>query len=122
MSMRIEGEPARRFKIFRADLHGNANGDALAAYDSETEVLAHKRRQDWHYVIYEQRIRVTVAELKARIWECPICTQMVIARTGSRPILPSGFYDNCKLKDHMLGDECIARRDPATARRLLEEQ
>jgi hypothetical protein len=118
-NMKIEGEPGKRFRIYRADLQGNSVGEALAEYDSETEVLAHKRRADWHYVIHESRKPVTTAELKSRIWTCPICAQTVIKRPDSLPILPSGFFENCKLRDHTIGDECIARRDLEAAKRLL---
>jgi hypothetical protein len=101
--MKAEGEPAKRFRVFRADQQGNSVGDVLGEYDTETEALAYPRRADWHYVIRENRKPVTPAELKARIWTCPICAQTVIARPGSQPILPSGYLDNCKLKDHMVG-------------------
>jgi hypothetical protein len=120
-NMTIPGEPAKRFKIYRADLQNNPVGEALGGYDTEAEVLAHKQRRDWRYVIHEQRKSVTAAELKTRIWKCPICAQTVIARPSSQPILPSGYFDNCKLKDHMVGIECVARGDLATAKRLLGE-
>jgi hypothetical protein len=121
MNMKSEGEPSKRFHIYRADQQGGQVGEALAEYDSETEVLAHWRRADWHYLIYESRKRVTTAELKSRVWKCPICAQTVITRPGSQPILPSGYFDNCKLKHHLVGVECIVRRDPEGAKRLLGE-
>lgn len=117
-SMKIEGEPVKRFRIYRADLQGNSVGEPLAEYDSETEVLAYKRRRDWHYMIRENRKPITTAELTTRAWKCPICEQTVIKRPDTAPILPSGYFENCKLRDHMVGDECIARRDPETAKRL----
>ena len=118
-NMKIEGELLKRFRIFRADQQGYSIGDVLGEYDGEAEALAHPRRQDWHYVILENRKPVTRAELKARIWTCPICEQTVIARPGSQPTLPPGYFDNCKLKDHMIGVECIARRDLEAAKRPL---
>jgi hypothetical protein len=120
-TMTIPGEPAKRFKIYRADLQGNPVGDALGEYDSEPEVLGYKRRVDSHYVILENRKRVTTAELKSRVWKCPICAQTVIAGPGSQPILPSGYFDTCKLKDRMIGIECVARGDLEAAKRLLGE-
>jgi hypothetical protein len=120
-NMTVEGEPSKRFRIYRADPQGNSVDEVLGEYDSEMEVLAHKRRPDWHYAIYENRKPVTRNELETRVWKCPICAQTVIARPGSQPILPSGYFDNCKLKDRMVGIECIARRDLEAAKRLLGE-
>lgn len=108
-------------KIYRADHQGNPVGDALGEYDSEPEVLGYKRRVDSHYVILENRKRVTTAELKSRVWKCPTCAQTVIARPSSQPILPSGYFDTCKLKDRMIGIECVARGDLEAAKRLLGE-
>jgi hypothetical protein len=56
-----------------------------------------------------------------RVWTCELCGQSVIKRLGSAPILPSGFLENCKLRDHMIGNECIARRDLKAARKLIKE-
>jgi hypothetical protein len=117
----VEGDCCKRFRISRADLQGNATGEVVAEYDGETEVLAHRWRQDWHYVIYENRQRVTRDELRSRVWTCPICAQSVIQRPQSGPILPLGYFEDCKLRNHFIGNECIARRDPAAARRLLDQ-
>jgi hypothetical protein len=120
--MKIEGKANKRFRIFRSDKDGrNSHGEALAEYDTEVEVIAYPRRLDWHYTIRENGKYVTQEELERRIWTCELCGQSVIKRPNSRPILPSGYFENCKLRDHLVGDECIARRDLARARTLLKE-
>ena len=119
--MLIPGEPSKRFKIFRSNSNRReVFGEALGGYDTEIEVLAHPRRLDWHYIVCEGRKPVSERDLAQRIWACELCGQKVIMRPGSAlPILPPGYFDNCKLRDHMIGNECIARRDPETGRRLL---
>jgi hypothetical protein len=109
--MMIEGEPVKRFKIYWADAQNNSVGKALVEYDTEPEVLAHKRRADWHYVIYEQRKPVTRAKLSARIWKCPLCEQTVITRPGSQPILPSGYFRQLQAQERHGG-----RRMPCAPR------
>jgi hypothetical protein len=113
--MEIEGKPARRFRIFQANSLGDPVGDFIAEYDNEVQVLAHERRADWHYLIYER------AELKVRIWTCPICKQIVVRREASNPVLPADYRETCKLADYMIGTECVAFRDLKTARRLLAD-
>jgi hypothetical protein len=54
----------------------------------------------------------------ANIWDCPLCGQSVEIGAG----LPPNYFDTCRLRDHMIGDECIAYRDPERARRLLLEE
>jgi hypothetical protein len=119
--MLIPGETSKRFKVYRSNKsRHDVFGEALGEYDTEIQVLAHLRRRDWHYVVYERRKPVSEPELAERIWTCEFCEQKVIMRPGSAlPILPPGHFDNCKLRDHMVGNECIARRDPETATRLL---
>jgi hypothetical protein len=117
----VDGEPVKRFRIFRADAQGNTIGDVVVEYDSETEVLAYQWRLDCHYVIYENRRRVTKDQLRNRVWTCPICGQYVIQRPNIGPITPPGYIENCKLRDHLIGNECIARCDLAGAKRLLDQ-
>ena len=113
-----EDAPAR-LRIYRADDSQNAVGEALATFDTEMEVVAFPRRLDWRYVIYEQRQKVSLQDLKARIWTCPICDQSVVKRPNDRkPILPPGYFETCKLRDQMIGEECIARRDVEAAKKL----
>ena len=119
--MEIEGKPARRFRIFQANSLGDPVGDFIAEYDNEVQVLAHERRADWHYLIYERNKPVTRAELKVRIWTCPICKQIVVRREAANPILPADYRETCKLADYMIGTECVAFRDLKTARRLLAD-
>jgi hypothetical protein len=81
------GEEAPRFRIYQTDPNGNPVGQALGEYDSETELLAYRRRADQGYVIYEQRQPGSDSELWSRIWTCPICAQQVITRRGYQPSL-----------------------------------
>jgi hypothetical protein len=84
-------------------------------------VLAHRRRLDWYYVVQEGRKPVAERDLAQRVWTCEICGQKVIKRPDSAlPILPPGYFEDCKLRDRMIGDECLARRDLEAARRLME--
>jgi hypothetical protein len=53
-------------------------------------------------------------------WKCEFCGQQVELHHG-RPKLPQEYFENCKLKDYFIGDECIAFRDPERARLLLTE-
>jgi hypothetical protein len=53
-------------------------------------------------------------------WTCEFCGQIVERREDGRARWPVTVYENCKLKDHYVGDECIAYRDPATAKKLME--
>lgn len=48
--MVIEGEPGKRFRIYRAKPDGEML-DCIAEYDTIDEVLAHRWRPDWHYKI-----------------------------------------------------------------------
>lgn len=51
----------------------------------------------------------------ANIWDCPLCGGVVDAGGGRLPRLPA----SCRLKNHSIGEECIARRDIEQARRIL---
>jgi hypothetical protein len=56
----------------------------------------------------------------AKAWTCPICGQMVVVRgPNSRLELPDGYFENCKRREHMIGDECIAFLDLDEAKRLV---
>ncbi len=55
----------------------------------------------------------------AMTWDCPICWQRVEIGNGK---LPPGYFETCKLRDHMIGDECIAYRDPQRAQQLLKRE
>jgi hypothetical protein len=58
----------------------------------------------------------------SKIWKCEFCEQeLKLNMAGGRPKLPTGYYDNCLLKEHFVGDECIAFRDPDAARRLISQ-
>jgi hypothetical protein len=50
----------------------------------------------------------------ANIWDCPLF------EIGGG--LPPDYFETCRLRDQMVGDECIAYRDPERARRLLLEK
>jgi hypothetical protein len=54
----------------------------------------------------------------ANIWDCPLCGAVVDASGGRVPRLPA----SCRLPNHSIGEECIARRDVARARRILLEE
>ena len=56
----------------------------------------------------------------AKQWTCPICGQMVVVHGPSLLELPDGYFDNCKLREHMIGPECIAYGDLNEAKRLVE--
>jgi len=48
--MEIEGAPTKKFRLFRTDSE-NHPLNLIAEYDTAEEVLAHKRRLDWLYLI-----------------------------------------------------------------------
>ena len=52
------------------------------------------------------------------VWECRFCGQRIEVGAHKRP---PGYFETCKLRDHMIGDECIAFRDPDKARELLRK-
>ena len=53
------------------------------------------------------------------IWKCELCGQSVEVVAGKFVELPQGYFENCKLREHMIGDECIAFRDADAAKRIL---
>jgi hypothetical protein len=51
-------------------------------------------------------------------WTCAFCQQTVlVTKDGLR--LPPGYFETCLLPEHMVENDCIARRNPERARRLL---
>jgi hypothetical protein len=55
----------------------------------------------------------------ANIWDCPLCGQSIEVGTRRRP---QGYFETCRLREHMVGDECIAYRQPDKALGLLKQQ
>jgi hypothetical protein len=53
----------------------------------------------------------------ANIWDCPLCGQVV--EIGSRP---PNYFETCRLRDRMIGDECLAYRDLRGAEKILKEK
>lgn len=51
-------------------------------------------------------------------WRCSLCG-VTVDWKDNIPILPAGYFDTCKLKDHLIGNECVAYRDIHRARKLL---
>ncbi len=82
-NIKIEGEPLKRFRIFRSDKDQRNTFELAAEYDSEVEAVAHRWRNDWHYKILENGSSVTLRELRERIWTCEFCGQSVIRRPDS---------------------------------------
>jgi hypothetical protein len=60
----IDGETAKRFRIYRADIDHQPL-DCIAEYEIPEEVHAHKRRLDWKYVVFERRKAMTYSEFSA---------------------------------------------------------
>ena len=56
-----------------------------------------------------------------RTWKCEFCGQSVGVVAGKFAQLPEGYFDNCKLREHMIGNECIAFRDADAAKLLLQK-
>lgn len=55
----------------------------------------------------------------SNIWKCEFCGQCIeIADNGAKR-LPEGYFDKCKLREDMVGDECIAFRQPDMARTIV---
>ena len=55
------------------------------------------------------------------MWTCEICGQIVEQRPDGKPLRPIRVFENCKLRDHYVGDyrgECVAYRDLPKAREL----
>ncbi len=62
--MEIEGEPAKRFKVFRTDIDDKPY-ECLAEYDTIDEVRAHRWRLDQRYRIWVGGQFMTRAEFEA---------------------------------------------------------
>ncbi len=54
----------------------------------------------------------------ANVWDCPLCGQSVEIGSGK---LPPNYFETCRLRDHMIGTECIAYRDLDRAQAILKE-
>jgi hypothetical protein len=130
--MLIEGEPAKRFRVYWCDINDEPY-ECDGEYDTIAGVLAHRWRLDRRYKICVGRKYLTRAEFgqlakeeearmgnTAPVWKCEFCGQSVALKAeGGLAQLPPGFFENCKLRDHLIGSECVAFRDPATARSLI---
>ena len=55
----------------------------------------------------------------SRIWKCEFCGQAVVCRDGHAKLSPEQ-RETCLLWEHVVGNECIGYRDPATAVRILQ--
>ena len=55
-----------------------------------------------------------------KTWTCQICGQVVEQQANGQPLHPVQTYENCRLKNFSVGNECIAYRDPPGARDLAE--
>ena len=53
-----------------------------------------------------------------KAWTCEICGQLVEWQANGKPLHPVEVYEACKLKEHYIGDECIAYRDLPKAKAL----
>jgi hypothetical protein len=58
------------------------------------------------------------AHVRQNCWDCPLCGQSLEIGGG----LPPDYFETCRLRDHMIGQECIAYRDLERARRLLLDE
>jgi len=54
-------------------------------------------------------------------WKCEICGQVVEFKAHGGAKRPQTVYENCKLRDHYVGDECLAFRDLKAARELDQQ-
>jgi hypothetical protein len=81
------------------------------------------RAKKYRYSVRDGREEITLAELRQRAkftWTCEICGQAVERHPNGKPFRPVQVLENCKLKDHYVGDECIAYRDLAKAKELAK--
>jgi hypothetical protein len=54
------------------------------------------------------------------IWTCELCGQAAVSHTASGALtVQPGFYGHCMLRDHMIGNECIAYRQLEEARKMV---
>lgn len=51
-----------------------------------------------------------------QVWDCPLCGQVV--EIGSEK-LPPDYFESCRLREQLVGDECLAYRDLERARQIL---
>jgi hypothetical protein len=57
--MKIEGNPAKPWQLYRTDLNDRPIGEPLAEADTQAELWTiHKQRQDYTYAIFHNRERV----------------------------------------------------------------
>jgi hypothetical protein len=67
-----------------------------------------------------------IDENKITVWTCNLCGGVVAAKlvNGGRDFGPvlAELPESCKLKEHSIGNECIAFRDQARAIELLEAE
>jgi len=54
----------------------------------------------------------------ANIWDCPLCGGVVDTSGGKRGRLPAA----CRLKNHSVGEECLAYRDLERAEKILKQE
>jgi hypothetical protein len=52
------------------------------------------------------------------VWTCPLCLQSVLVVDG-RLVPPPDYLAVCKLREHVIGDACVAYHDVAKATQLL---
>ena len=118
--MKIEGEPVKRYRVFRLDINDEPF-ECDGEYETLAELRTHRRRLDRRYKICVGRKFMTDHEFedwkKQNIWECEICGQEILLNPRG-PQLPANFSENCKLREHMIGNECIAFRDLPRAKEL----
>jgi hypothetical protein len=121
---KIEGGPSKRFRLYRVDIN-NEPHECIGQYDTVGEVWAEKRRVDWRYKVKVEGQSLTLAEFsqwaKEHFWECGICGQTLEIQDGDDLKRLEGYVENCKLREHMVGDECIARRQRELARKLISK-
>jgi hypothetical protein len=53
------------------------------------------------------------------VWDCPLCGQAVEILENGRARQPQTVYENCRLKEHYVGDVCLAYHDLERARKIL---
>jgi len=126
--MTVEGEPAKRYGV-------SYGGEVLGSWDTAKEAWENyqqyekvirpvtDRAKKYRYSFRDGREEITIAELRQRVkftWTCEICGQVVERRPNGKPLRPVQVLENCKLKDHYVGDECITYRDLTKAKELAK--
>jgi hypothetical protein len=121
--MKVEAEPSKRFHLYHAN---DEPYECIGQYETVGEVWAQKRRVDWRYIVKVGAESFTLAEfsrwVKQHFWECHVCGQMLEIQNRRSTKLTDGYVENCKLRDHIIGDECIARRQPELATELMRRR